>query len=92
MKTKTTKRSRTDKTLVTIPLAQFDGTELDFCRRACYVGEEATAVIEGVPTVCVLARPDENGVPTVMTTHALPRFIRLPQVGRPVYVEISEIR
>lgn len=92
MKSKTTKRSLTDKFLVTIPLAQFDNTELDFVRSACEVGEEVIAVIEGVPTVCILARPDKNGVPTVMTTRTYPRSLRMPEVGHPRYQDISEIR
>jgi hypothetical protein len=92
MKFKITKRSRTDKTLVTIPLAQFDNTSLDFVHRACDPGDEVTVVIDGVVTVCILARPDKSGAPTVMTTHAYPRYLRLPRVGHPTYVEISEIR
>lgn len=92
MKTKLTKRSQTDGTLVTISLKQFDNSGLRLPLGAFYVGDEVTVVIEGVPTVCVLARPDSFDMPTVMTTHALPRFIRLPRVGHPVNVEVSEIR
>lgn len=92
MKTKITKRSKTDKFLVTIPLAQFDNTELDFFRKTCLVGEEVVAVIEGVPTVCIFARPDKNGTPTVMTTRAYPRHLRQPEVGHARYQEVSEIR
>lgn len=94
MRAKITKRSKKDGTMVTIPLEQLkdgDGTYLlegsdDF------VGNEVTVVIDDVPTVCTLVRPDKHGFPTAMTTRALPRHIRLPRVGRPVYADISEIR
>lgn len=93
MKTKLTKRSQHDGTLVTIPVAQFDySPDFYVYRDSLSVGEEVVIVIDDVPTVCTLARPGKDGVPTVMTTRGLPRHIRLPRVGRPVYVEVSEIR
>lgn len=91
MKTKLTKRSHNDGTLATIPLKQFENSDLTFPLRAFNVGSEVTVVINNVPTVCTLARPDRFGFPTVMTTRGLPRTIRLPRVGRPVYAEISRI-
>ena len=92
MKTKITKRSRTDKFLVTIPLAQFDNTELDFFRAACDLEQEVVVVIEGMPTICICARPDKDGRPTVLTTRTYPRSLRMPEVGHPRYQEITEIR
>lgn len=86
MKVKLTKRSKTDKTLVTMstaPLSHF------FFLGSC-VGDKVKVIIEGVETIWTLVRPNKNGHPTAMTTHALPRFIRLPRVGRPVYAEVTE--
>ncbi len=92
MKAKLTKRSKTDGTLVTIALHQFEEVEDNLLQGYWnFIGTEVTVVIDGVPTVCILARPNAEGVPTAMTTRALPRHIRLPRVGRPIYAEISEI-
>ena len=93
MKAKITKRSKKDGTLVTIPLQQLlQDTEFTFPLGAYRCGEEVTVVVDGVPTIFFLTRPNRDGLPTAMTTRALPRHIRLPSVGRPVYAEISEIR
>lgn len=92
MKAKITKRSKKDGTLATIPLQQLLENEFAFPLGTFNCGEEVTAIVDGIPTIFIMARPDEDGRPTVMTTRALPRHIRLPRVGRPVYAEITEIR
>jgi len=88
MKIKLTKRSKTDGTLVTVSLAQLN----DYHFKHGFIGEELIADVDGVATVFTLARPNKEGFPTVMTTRSLPRHVRLPRVGRPVYAEISELR
>ena len=90
MEIKGTKRSQHDGTLVHFSTRQFEGTDLYL--PFGYVGDEVTLVIDGVPTVCTFARPGKDGWPTALTTRGLPRHIRLPRVGRPIYVEVSEIR
>lgn len=93
MKTKFTKRSSKDGTLVTVPLAQFDNDpELSVVRGSCNVGMNFILVIDGVPTVFTTARPDKGGFPTVAVSRGFPRHLRLPRVGRPVYAEVSEVR
>lgn len=92
MKAKLTKRSQTDGTLVTITLRQLEEAGLRLPLGAYYPGDEVTVVIDGVPTICTLARANSFGEASAMTTRALPRHIRLPRVGRPVYAEITEIR
>lgn len=94
MKTKFTKRSEKDGTLVTMPLSQFTNED-----DSCYVsrywvseGDEITVVVDGIPTVFICARPDKTGAPTVAVSRGYPRHLRLPRVGRPVYAEVTEIR
>ena len=92
MKTKFTKASRNDKTLVTVQLAQFDNTELEVVRYATYKGEEIVLVVEGVPVVFTVNRANKYGDALTATTHTFPRFLRLPQIGRPVTADVQEVR
>lgn len=90
MKIKFTKASKTDKTLVTLNLAQFDGTEYDFVRGAMNYGDVVTVSIEGQEVVFYINR-FRNGKASTAVSHCYPRFLRLPQVGRPVHAEVDQV-
>lgn len=98
MKIKFTRRSSKDNSLVTVSLAQFNSEQAEPTVRVIgdfywgRVGEEITLVINRVPTLFTLARPNKEGYPTAATTYCFPRNLRLPRVGRPVYAEVSEVR
>ena len=88
MKTKFNKASRTDGTLVTLNLAQFDG-EFNIGRENLTVNSQVIADIEGHEVTFYVNRV-RNGKAVTAVTHCFPRFLRLPQVGRPVYAEVYE--
>ncbi len=90
MKIKFTKASRNDGTLVTVNLAQFDGEGFSFEREWKYVGRTVYMTIDGHEVTFQVNRV-RNGKAVTATTHCFPRYLRLPQVGRPVYAEVSEV-
>jgi hypothetical protein len=93
MKIKFTKASQKDKTLVTVQLSQFEGTELDFVPNTFSKGEECILVIEGQPTIFRINRVKTNGKGSITAaSHTFPRFLRLPSVGRPVFANVTDVR
>jgi hypothetical protein len=89
MKTQFNKASRTDGTLVTLNLAQFDG-EFDFYRQDLTTNSQVFVNIDGQEVVFYVNRV-RNGKAITAVTHCFPRFMRLPQVGRPVFAEVHEV-
>ena len=91
-KIKFTKASRKDATLVTVALKQFAPTQEDVANDLYFAavefekGEKLVLVIEGVPTIFTVNRKGRTAV-----TYSLPRFLRLPQVGRPVFAKVTEV-
>lgn len=90
MKTKFTKASKTDKTLVTVTLAQFDNTEHAIVRSMLETGEQIVLDIEGVPTIFTVNRMRKQSGVTA-TSHCFPRFLRLPTIGRPTYANVDQV-
>mgnify|MGYP001609989284 CR=1 FL=1 len=92
MKTKFTKASRTDGTLVTVNLAQFDGEgENEHLDRKCLVvGSPVFMTVDGHEVTFRVNRM-RNGVAATAVTHCFPRYLRLPQVGRPVSADVTEV-
>ena len=91
MKVKFTKRSQKDKDLVTVSLSQFRGTEFEYYATEHWRLDNTLILsVEGIPVVFTFSRRDKNGDPTVLTSRGLPRSIRLPRVGRPIYAEVTE--
>lgn len=90
MRTKFTKASQKDKTLVTVNLAQFD-TDMSIVHRSyCGASDTLTLVIEGQAVVFKINRY-RNDLAVTAVTHCFPRFLRLPRVGRPVFAEVTEV-
>ena len=92
MKVKFTKASKNDKTLVTVSLAQFENSELDFVPGTFNKGEEIVLVVEGVPTLFYVNRLSKKGRAITAATHCFPRFLRLPSVGKPVFSNVTDAR
>ncbi len=92
MKTKFTKASRNDGTLVTLNLAQFENAEdVDaLSREWLVVGSKVFVTIDGHEVTFEVNRV-RDGRAVTATTHCFPRYLRLPQVGRPVYAEVTEV-
>ncbi len=90
MKIKFNKASRTDGTLVTLNLAQFDGTEFEIAREGLSREDSICVTIAGQP-VWFFVNREVNGVATTAVSHCYPRFLRLPQVSHPVYAEVTEV-
>lgn len=89
MKTQFTKASKNDKTLVTVNLSQFDN-EFYIERQYLVVGSVVIMTIDGQEVTFVVNRV-RNGKAVTATTHCFPRYLRLPQVGRPVFAEVTEV-
>jgi hypothetical protein len=92
MKTKFTKASKNDKTLVTVSLKQFEKDDELTVIGYYSKGDELTLVVDNVPTVFIVNRLDNQGCCLTATTKGFPRHLRLPGVGRPVFAEVTEIR
>ena len=91
MKTKFTKASKKDKTLVTVTLAQFDSNEdLRFVRHGMQYGDELCLSIDGQPTIFKVNRI-RNGSAITATTHCFPRYLRLPTTQRAVFAEVDQV-
>lgn len=92
MKTKFTKASRTDGTLVTVNLVQFDGSGGLECLRRDWLthGSTLQLIIDGQEVIFRVNRV-RNGLAATATTHCFPRYLRLPQIGRPVSAEVTEV-
>jgi len=94
MKVKFTKASKNDGTLVTLSLAQFENNN-EGCvvhwlpRESMIVGDTVCVVLDGNQVSFTVNRV-RDGKAVTATTHCFPRYMRLPQVGRPVYAEVSE--
>lgn len=92
MNTQFNKASRTDGTLVTVNLSQFDGEgeneHLD--RRFLSVGSPVFITVDGNEVTFRVNRM-RNGVAATAVTHCFPRYLRLPQVGRPVHATVTEV-
>ena len=87
MKTKFNKASQTDGTLVTLNLAQLDD---EFDRTLLVVGSQVFVNIAGHEVVFYVNRV-RKGKAVTAVTHCFPRFMRLPQIGRPIYAEVLEV-
>lgn len=87
MKTQFNKVSRTDGTLVTLNLAQLD--KFNIHRELCTINTSIFVTIDGHEVTFRVNRV-RNGKALTATTHCFPRYLRLPQVGRPVYAEVTE--
>ena len=88
MRTKFTKASRKDKTLVTVSLAQLENEEnFTLFRSEVFINSRLIIDIDGHEVVFYVNRV-RDGLATTAVTHCFPRFMRLPQVGRPVYQEV----
>lgn len=110
MRTKFTKASKKDKTLVTLNLAQFNLFEdtsgtgqwssisytiesqcpFEAERSNLRVGDVLLVTIDGNQVPFTVNRV-RKGMATTAVTHCFPRYLRLPQVGRPVYADTTEI-
>lgn len=88
MKTKFNKASRTDGTLVTLNLAQLD-EEFDINRSSLTTNSQVFVNIAGHEVVFYVNRVRDGRAVTAVT-HCFPRFLRLPQIGRPVHAEVLE--
>jgi len=89
MKTQFNKASRTDGTLVTLNLAQLE-EEFGIVRAHLRVNSPVFVNIDGHEVVFYVNRV-RNGKAVTAVTHCFPRFMRLPQVGRPVRAEVTEV-
>lgn len=94
MKTKFTKASKNDKTLVTvnlISLAEEFGLDLEHLK----VGSKVFITIDGNEVTFEVnrLRKGAHGIERAVTatTHCFPRYLRLPQVGHPVFAEVTEV-
>ena len=92
MKTKFTKASKKDKTLVTVSIGQFDADEDLLVYGHFDQGDELILVIDSVPTIFTVNRLSDKGDIITAATKCFPRHLRLPAVGRPTYAEVTEIR
>ena len=92
MRTKFTKASQKDKTLVTVSLAQFDKEDENgvFERTQMAVGDAVYMRVEGQSVIFEVNRV-RDGKATTAVTHCFPRFLRLPRVGRPVFAQVTEV-
>jgi hypothetical protein len=91
MKVKFNKASHTDGTLVTLNLAQFDGDEtFNLFREQLLKNDQVYVTVEGQDVVFYVNRV-RNGKAVTAVTHCFPRFLRLPQIGRPVFAEVQDI-
>jgi hypothetical protein len=89
MRTKFTRASRKDKTLVTVSLAQFDEEDvLDRSRMS--MGDYITLYVDGEPVTFAVNRV-RDGKATTAVSHCFPRFLRLPRIGRPIYAQVTEL-
>ena len=88
MRTKFTKASQKDKTLVTVNLAQFH--ELVMGWDSYSIGDTVVLRIDGEETIFRVNRIRNDKAVTAVT-HCFPRFLRLPQIGRPVYAQVTEV-
>jgi hypothetical protein len=89
MKTQFNKASRTDGTLVTLNLAQLD-EEFDIGRKYLFIGDIVFVTIDGNEIQFKVNRV-RDGRAITATTYCFPRYLRLPQVGRPVFAEVTEV-
>jgi hypothetical protein len=90
MKTKFTKASQKDKTLVTVNLAQFDEDIGYEWRDNLSVGSYVRLIINHQEVAFVVNRVrDGKGITAV--THCFPRFLTLPRIGRPTYAQVTEV-
>jgi hypothetical protein len=89
MKTQFNKASRTDGTLVTLNLAQFE-KEFNFCREGYNTESHVFVNIDGHEVTFRVNRV-RNGKAITAVTHCFPRYLRLPQIGRPVYADVTEV-
>lgn len=93
MKTKFTKASAKDKTLVTVSLSTLEDGGIvikDVNGRAgnpteLLKGDNFVLEVDGVPTVFTVNREGKTA-----RTHSLPRHLRLPTLKRPTYGEVSK--
>lgn len=91
MKTQFNKASRTDKTLVTVNLSQFDDdADLSFSREWSHLNDVLILEIEGQSVFFRINRV-RNGKAATATTYCFPRFLRLPQVGHPVFADVTMV-
>lgn len=92
MKTQFNKASRTDGTLVTVNLAQFDGVgDNEFLdREYLSVGSLVYMTIDGNEVAFRVNRV-RNNVAITAVSHCFPRYLRLPQVGRPTFATVTEV-
>lgn len=89
MNTQFNKASKTDKTLVTANLAQF-AKEFGLDLEHLQVGSKIFITVDGNEVTFEVNRV-RNGKAVTATTHCFPRYFRLPQVGHPVYAEVTEV-
>lgn len=92
MKTKFTKASQKDKTLVTVSLAQFDEESgpYGFNRSDYLLDDVVHVLIDGWDVAFVVNRVRDGKAATAVT-HCFPRYLPLPRIGRPVRIEASVI-
>jgi hypothetical protein len=89
MKTQFNKASRTDGTLVTLNLRQFDN-EFDIDRKYLSKNSRIIVDIDGHEVFFYVNRI-RNSKAVTAVTHCFPRFRRLPQVGCPVFAEVDQL-
>lgn len=91
MKTKFNKASNKDKTLVTVNLAQFDKyDDLYIVRESLKLDDQICLRIDGQDVLFKVNRV-RDGRAVTATTHCFPRYLRLPQVGRPTFAQVTEV-
>lgn len=88
MKTKFTKASQKDKTLVTVSLAQFDEAMGSGWRNNLSIGSNIRLIVSHQEVAFVVNRI-RDGKAITAVTHCFPRYLPLPRVGRPVYAEVD---
>lgn len=92
MKTKFTKASQKDKTLVTVSLAQFDEVSGPYGYDRSYIllNDTVHLLIDNQEVAFVVNRV-RDGKAITAVTHCFPRYLPLPRIGRPVYAETSGV-
>lgn len=88
MRTKFTKASQKDKTLVTVNLAQFEESVL--VRSCVAIGDSICLRVDGQDVLFQVNRV-RGGRAATAVSHCFPRFLRLPRVGRPVFAQVTEV-
>ena len=89
MRTKFTKASQKDKTLVTVNLAQFDAEGV-LNRSHMVVGDVISLRIDGQDVMFWVNRVRDGKAATAVT-YCFPRYLRLPRVGRPIFAQVTEL-